>query len=85
MFSQAFCPVISGDVGALVDADGVRLFRRAADGLFAWTVLQPLEGDDGPREVVSQGRLQHRWERAAAAFLLFSPPVFHRPAWKCTC
>lgn len=30
------------------------VFRRAADGLFAWTVLQPLRGDDGQREVVSQ-------------------------------
>lgn len=33
-----------------------RVFRRAADGLFAWTVLQPLRGDDGQREVVSQSR-----------------------------
>lgn len=45
-------------MGAVVDADGVRLFRRAADGLFAWTVLQPLGGDDGQKEVVSQSRLQ---------------------------
>lgn len=31
-----------------------RAFRRAADGLFAWTVLLRLRGDDGQREVVSQ-------------------------------
>lgn len=31
-----------------------RVFRRAADGLFAWTVLLRLRGDDGQREVVSQ-------------------------------
>lgn len=31
-----------------------RAFRRAADGLFAWTVLPRLRGDDGQREVVSQ-------------------------------
>ncbi|KAI3359791.1 hypothetical protein L3Q82_014167, partial [Scortum barcoo] len=31
-----------------------RAFRRPADGLFAWTVLLRLRGDDGQREVVSQ-------------------------------
>lgn len=31
-----------------------RVFRRVADGLFAWTVLLRLRGDDGQREVVSQ-------------------------------
>ncbi|KAM3598820.1 uncharacterized protein V6R79_023043 [Siganus canaliculatus] len=31
-------------------------FRRAADGLFAWTVLLRLRGDDGQREAVSQSR-----------------------------
>lgn len=29
-------------------------FRRTADGLFAWTMLLRLRGDDGKGEVVSQ-------------------------------
>lgn len=43
--------------GKVVDIIAVRrVFRRTADGLFAWTVLQRLRGDDGRREVASQSR-----------------------------
>lgn len=77
-------------MGAVVDADGVRLFRRAADGLFAWTVLQPLGGDDGQRVVVSQGRpppplLPVLTGGNVPHLFTFLSLFFCRPAWKCTC
>ncbi|CAB1425001.1 unnamed protein product [Pleuronectes platessa] len=49
------CPLISRDVERLLMLmPRGRAFRRAADGLFAWTVPPRLRGDDGQREVVSQ-------------------------------
>lgn len=57
LFFQTFCPVISRVVeGLLILMLYGRVFRHAADGLFAWTVLLRLRGDDGQREVVSQSR-----------------------------
>lgn len=72
-------------MGAVVDADGVRLFRSAADRLFAWTVLQPLGGDDGQEEVVNQSRLPPlllpvpTGGNVPPSFHFFSPPVFVVP------
>ena len=63
LFFQFLCLLISRDVERLLMLMlRGRAFRRAADGLFAWTVPPRLRGDDGQREVVSQS-----WAGAAGA------------------
>lgn len=55
VFLLSLCLVISRDVERLLilmERSGASW--RSADGLFAWTVLPRLRGDDGQREVVSQ-------------------------------
>jgi len=56
--TRAFCVAISRNAERLLILMPYgRAFQGAADGLFAWTVLLRLRGDDGQREVVSQGWL----------------------------
>lgn len=56
-----------------------RAFWCAADGLFAWTVLLRLRGDDGQREVVIQS-----WP-VLPVLTGVSAHVFSWAVWKCTC